>query len=79
MGLEALSKSMPLRNEKLRALVAERVAANKSSRVLELFCGNGNLTFAFAPLASEIVGVDANYAAIEAARASASQNKTVRL
>lgn len=55
-------------NERLRSLVAQAVQENQSQHVIELFCGNGNLTFSFLPHVASCYGVDANRPAILRAR-----------
>jgi 23S rRNA (uracil1939-C5)-methyltransferase len=42
-------------------------------RVLELYCGNGNLTFAFAQRAKQMTAVESNAAALVLARRSANE------
>jgi 23S rRNA (uracil1939-C5)-methyltransferase len=60
-------------NERLRTVVANAVKANDAQHVVELFCGNGNLSFAFFPLVSTCYAVDASRAAITRAREMASE------
>lgn len=55
-------------NEKLRKMVRERIERYKSQRVLELYCGDGNLTFAYLDQVTQVCGVDASKPAIESAR-----------
>jgi len=58
-----------------RALVATvRAFAGPASRVLDLFCGSGNLSLPLARDGHRVLGVDADAAAIEAARAAATAN-----
>jgi 23S rRNA (uracil1939-C5)-methyltransferase len=55
-------------NEFLRDRVAAHVKAFGAKKVLELFCGDGNLTFRFLPSIERVIGIDSNGAAIERAR-----------
>lgn len=55
-------------NALLRETVATAVRAAQAKKVLELFCGDGNLTFAYLPHVERIVAADASEPALEAAR-----------
>lgn len=55
-------------NEKLQGLVSELVGPD-SSAVLELFCGEGNLTAAYTRPGLEVVGVDSHPESVNRARA----------
>ncbi|NBY20133.1 class I SAM-dependent RNA methyltransferase [bacterium] len=55
-------------NGRLQKCVADYVKASRSEKVLELFCGNGNLTFAYQNLVKELIAIDASEAAIEQAK-----------
>lgn len=55
-------------NETLRAEVAGELSRLGSQKILELYCGDGNLTQAYAGLAERIVAIDSCSAAIEKAR-----------
>ncbi|MBN1685200.1 MAG: class I SAM-dependent RNA methyltransferase [Spirochaetales bacterium] len=55
-------------NERLRLLVAEIVRSDGGKNILELYCGDGNLTFAYRPPEGRIIAIDASSAAIEKAR-----------
>jgi 23S rRNA (uracil1939-C5)-methyltransferase len=55
-------------NELLRQTVAAQVRAAGARKVLELFCGDGNLTFAYFPAVDRIVAIDVSEPALEAAR-----------
>ena len=55
-------------NEVLRRLVAALVHKAGSKKVLELYCGDGNLTFNYLPFVSKAWGIDASQSAIESAR-----------
>lgn len=56
-------------NGKLQKCVADYVKSSQAQQVLELFCGNGNLTFAYWDLVREFIAIDANQAAIDQAKA----------
>jgi 23S rRNA (uracil1939-C5)-methyltransferase len=58
-------------NEKLRTLVRQGVERAKSKTVIELFCGDGNLTFSYAPIVKRIYAVDSSKMSIEKARKAA--------
>ena len=58
----------PAQNEVLRTMVADRVRAVGAKRVLELFCGNANLTTAYLDSVEECIGVDSGEAVVAAAR-----------
>ncbi len=55
-------------NEVLRELVSRWIEEAQSRSVLELYCGNGNLTSRYSPLVDEVFGVDASSAALAQAR-----------
>lgn len=55
-------------NALLQQTVAEMVKRAEAKKVLELFCGDGNLTFAYLPHVERVVAVDASEPALEAAR-----------
>lgn len=55
-------------NEVLKTLVHNFVKQIQSKIVLELYCGDGNLTSAYATTVSEVVGIDVSAAALERAR-----------
>ncbi|MBI1860320.1 MAG: class I SAM-dependent RNA methyltransferase [Deltaproteobacteria bacterium] len=58
-------------NEEQNEFLRERVASycRKEDRVLELFCGDGNLTASFRGIVTETIGVDGSSHAIERANA----------
>jgi 23S rRNA (uracil1939-C5)-methyltransferase len=55
-------------NEVLRNLVSNLIRENKAKKVLELYCGDGNLTFSYLDQVDNVWGFDASRSAIEAAR-----------
>jgi len=55
-------------NQKLREKVAQIVKTRNTQVVLELFCGNGNLTFTYLNHVKKAWGIDASQSAIEHAR-----------
>ena len=55
-------------NVLLRQTVAAQVQAARARKVLELFCGDGNLTFAYLGAVERVVAVDVSEPALEAAR-----------
>lgn len=68
-GAAGFTQVNTAQNEALCGLVAREVRETKARQALELFCGNGNLTFAYAPLVEHVIAVDANEPALAAARA----------
>jgi tRNA/tmRNA/rRNA uracil-C5-methylase (TrmA/RlmC/RlmD family) len=63
----------PAQNENLKALVAGIVKELKASKVLELYCGNGNLTFPIAKAVDFVEAGDADKRAIGNAKATAQE------
>ncbi len=55
-------------NENLKAKVKEHIADAKSQRVLELYCGDGNLTFSYLPLVKHVIAFDSSQTTIDSAR-----------
>ncbi len=55
-------------NKKLQNCVSNYVEKSQSRKVLELFCGNGNLTFAYQAQVENIFAVDGNQSAIDQAK-----------
>ena len=55
-------------NAELRASAADLLAARPGERILELYCGNGNLTFGIAASGAEVVAVESSGASLELAR-----------
>jgi len=55
-------------NELLRLTVANQVRAAGARKVLELYCGDGNLTFSYLPYVERVVACDASEPALEVAR-----------
>ncbi len=62
-------------NAALRSSVLDRLAPRPNERVLELYCGNGNLTFCIASACAEVVAVDSSGAALELARRGAGDSR----
>lgn len=61
----------PAQNENLKSLVAGLVKKFGPSKILELYCGNGNLTFPLAKVAGKITAADSDRRAIKEAAAVA--------
>lgn len=55
-------------NLQLQQLVTDAIRANHTKNVLELYCGDGNLTFAFLPHVDKVMAFDFSAPAIHAAR-----------
>ena len=55
-------------NEVLRSRVAQIMREKKAKKVLELYCGDGNLTYAYLASVEKAWGIDASQSAIESAR-----------
>lgn len=54
-------------NKKLQSEIAKRIAASGAQSVLELYCGNGNLTFVSLPTVQRWLGIDSSTEAIASA------------
>lgn len=67
-GAAGFAQVNEAQNETLKKIVSDMVVASKSKQVLELYCGNGNLTFAFAPHVEHTIAFDSNENALESAR-----------
>jgi 23S rRNA (uracil1939-C5)-methyltransferase len=61
-------------NQTLRAWIKERVEALKPARVLDVFCGSGNLSLPLADGRRYVEGVELNKDAIEVAKTNAAEN-----
>lgn len=55
-------------NETLKSTVADIVKEKKARKVLELYCGDGNLTYSYITSIEKVWGIDASQSAIESAR-----------
>ena len=55
-------------NAALRLAVVERLGVRQGERILELHCGNGNLTFAIAAAGAEVLAVESSPSALQLAR-----------
>lgn len=65
----------PVQNAVLRSLVKDRIQKAQSKKVVELFCGDGNLTFAYQSDVEQVIAADASEPAIEkAVELATSQN-----
>ena len=67
----------PTGNERLVATVVELAAPNAGDRVLDLYCGGGNLGLPLARRARELLGVESDPAAITEARRNADRARLV--
>lgn len=76
---DAFAQVNPEVNDMLARAVVDRLGPESPGRVLELFCGNGNLTFRIASSAQEVVAVESSAAAIELARRSAREAPATRV
>ena len=61
-------------NNNLIKLVLEMVAGGPHNRVLDLYCGYGNFSLPVAKLGAEVLGIDAQNAAIRSAERNAKRN-----
>jgi 23S rRNA (uracil1939-C5)-methyltransferase len=61
-------------NSNLIELVLKMVAAGPHKNILDLYCGYGNFSLPAAKLAAEILGIDAQNAAIRSGQRNATQN-----
>jgi len=76
---DAFAQVNPEVNAMLARAVVDRLGPEDPGRVLELFCGNGNLTFRIALRAQEVVAVESSVAALELARRSAREATATRV
>ncbi len=67
-GVGGFRQVNSLGNEILKRLVKDRVTESEGKLVLELYCGDGNLTEAYSPTVSQVLGIDVSEAALERAR-----------
>lgn len=65
-------------NVKLKEVVSSAISRVGAERVLELYCGNGNLTVAYLPLVKEALAYDASQLALAYARQRAAAEAPVR-
>ena len=68
MRPDAFAQANAEANAALRRSVVERLSPRPHERILELYCGNGNLTFAIAAAGAEVVAVDSAASSLELAR-----------
>lgn len=64
-------------NAQLQAIVAQSLENGHAKNVLELYCGDGNLTFAFQKHADRVLAFDSSEIAIQAAREKNQGNPAV--
>lgn len=62
--IQGFTQVNPEQNEILKKEVIRRASSLPHDTIVELFCGNGNLTHGLIPLASKIIAVDADRRAI---------------
>ncbi len=67
-GSAGFSQVNSQQNITLQKVVADCLTARQAKKVLELYCGNGNLTFSFLPRVNSIAGVDFSSEAIRQAK-----------
>ena len=65
-------------NEKLKEIVAEEIGHIGGKRVLELYCGNGNLTNSYFQKVERLLGIDNNLFAINEAKRIFQNHENVR-
>ncbi|MEZ4752123.1 MAG: TRAM domain-containing protein [Bdellovibrionota bacterium] len=68
-GKDGFTQGNAAQNVHLRRLIAERIRESGAEKVLELYCGDGNLSFAYAEHVQSVQGFDGNRAAIAKADA----------
>ncbi|MGQ0508489.1 MAG: class I SAM-dependent RNA methyltransferase [Myxococcaceae bacterium] len=68
---DAFSQANAEGNVGLVATAVQQLAARGSEAVLELYCGNGNFTFAIAGTAASVLGVESGAVSLELAQRSA--------
>ncbi|MBI4402667.1 MAG: class I SAM-dependent RNA methyltransferase [Deltaproteobacteria bacterium] len=64
---EGFCQINPLQNQALVRLVAEKVRSLHAGVVLELYCGDGNLTFGYLPFIQQALAIDSNEKSISRA------------
>lgn len=69
---EGFMQVNPAQNEQLRQMVADGVRVRGGGRVVELYCGSGNLTLPLAAHATQVVAADEHAGAIAQAKQLAS-------
>jgi 23S rRNA (uracil1939-C5)-methyltransferase len=62
-------------NAALRSSVLDLLAPQRNERILELHCGNANLTFCIAGACAEVIAVESSAAALELARRGAGKSR----
>ncbi len=67
-GIEGFKQINEEQNSRLQKCVADYVGRSQSKKVLELFCGDGNLTFAYQNLVKNIIAIDSNESVISQAK-----------
>jgi 23S rRNA (uracil1939-C5)-methyltransferase len=67
-GFAGFTQVHPEQNEVLKSIVGEAISRGGSRRVLELYAGDGNLTFAYADLVDEVMAVEINSPSVDKAR-----------
>ena len=72
---EGFTQVNPLQNENLKKLVAEIARELSSKRILELYSGNGNLTFSLASKAEHIAAFDSDGRSIREAMKISNEKK----
>lgn len=70
---EFFTQVNPAQNENLKALVVELVEKTGAKNVLELYCGNGNLTFAIAEVTGTVEASDSDKKAVVCAKEDAAE------
>jgi 23S rRNA (uracil1939-C5)-methyltransferase len=74
VGLLTFFQTNTAQAERMIDVVAEFAHLRGAERVLDLYCGVGTFALALSAQASDVVGVDASTAAVEAARENAALN-----
>lgn len=78
-GVTGFAQVHPAQNLRLQQCVADGVAAHGGGVLLELYCGNGNLTMPMAAVAKSIVAIDDHAASIRQASALAKQQQMMHV
>lgn len=68
---DGFAQANPDANVALVTSALYELAPTETDRVLELYCGNGNFTFALAQVAREVLGVESSAVGVELAQKSA--------
>jgi len=76
---DAFAQNNAEANQELVRSAIQTLAAGPGERILELYCGNGNFTFAICKRAGEVTSVEQSPVALELARRSAEEGRVTNV